>query len=96
MNDRNRKNLLEMAEKLDVIAGNPRLTGEQLRKATEDALKTHVLGSGTDAERTIFNAIEDLNSVLRSDDTLDEKWLSWARGRIVQFTNEVRQYLGES
>jgi hypothetical protein len=78
------------------IAGNTRLTGEQLRKATEDALKTHVLGSGTDAERAIFDAIEDLKRVLGPYDILDEKSLCWARGRIVQFTHQVRQQLRKS
>jgi hypothetical protein len=94
--DRNRKNLLKMIEALDLIAGNPRLTGEQLRKATEDALNTHVLGPGSGAERAIFDAIDDLKSVLAPNDIRDEKSLCWARCRIAQFTYQVRQYLEES
>jgi len=89
--DRNRKDLLKIADGLDVIARNPSLTGEQLRKETEEASKTYLRGPWTPAESKVLNELEELRLALGYADSQDD----YIRQKIAECANLVRHHLGE-
>lgn len=89
--DRNRKDLLKIAERLDVIARNLSLTGEQLGKETDAASKTDLRGPRTPAESKVLNELEELRLALGYDDAQDD----YTRQKIAECANLVRHHLGE-
>jgi hypothetical protein len=89
--DRNRKHLLKIADRLDVIARNLSLTGGQIRKETEEASKTYLHGPWTSATRMAFNELQGLRRALGYDDAQDD----YIRQKIAECANLVRHHLGE-